>query len=286
MGDANRAPPFVRGLCRMIQNSPPKHNAVRAVTSLSGQRVVLIALIVAIASHLAVARFDPLLGREWLQSAAESAVLVLLGSALVGLFWELGVRRAFLAEIVDEVQRRTALRADIESTGLIRLTNDFDRGVDWTALVQDADRLDLYWWAGRSWLRSVAPLLEAKASQKRFKFRLVLPDVERPEVLAQMARDSGISSDVLAHATTEAISLAKQLAGPRLTVYVTARAPRYPFMRLGSVVVFGTYSNYVGLTTKRPTLVLDATAEIGRQAIQEFEKVLEDRAITRTVWPP
>jgi hypothetical protein len=246
----------------------------RDYTTVVVQRYALIAIIVAAFLLAVVHAYSPIFGRAWLQEVAVAILLVALGTGTLTVLWELGVRRTFFAELLEAIDERIRVSESVTSHRLIQVTNDFFGAIDWERLITEARQIDLYWWAGRTWLKHNADLLRKKAEQdKKFRLRLVLPDTRDSRILERMAADSGIGGDTLRAAVEEAKETVRALVGAKAEVLASPRVPRYPFMRLGGVVVLGTYSNWVGLNDQRPTFLFPSESDIGGAAMREFSEV-------------
>ena len=221
---------------------------------------------------------------EPFRSAVTNLVSAALGAGVVGLLWEYGSKRSFTVEIQEElssmlnsIMKRAGVAELAETEGLLSITRDFHYGIRWTEYIEASESIDICWWSGRQWFIqnqiALKKLLESSATGT--VIRVVLPDVKDTRVVEQMSIDSGISVDRLLAAHAEVVEqLSASFRREAVEIYLIPRAPRYMYLRLGHVAMYGIYSLTAGGNFERPTVICDSNMPLGRGLKQEFEALI------------
>lgn len=237
---------------------------------------MLVVVLICIGLFVVINTFASVFGSLPLKSAAMGVVSAILGASVVGLLWEVTVRRAFademrlqFTELLGNAIGQTVLGSVGESEGVISLTRDFHHGIPWGKYIADSADIDLCWWAGSAWIEQNLVELRIRA-EKGLKLRLVVPDVGRTDVINQMAKDSGLSVATLKQATIDAVELLSTLPNNCASVRYSHRVPRYMFIRLGNIVMFATYPLSPGKNSGRPTVLCSISGPMGSGALEEF----------------
>lgn len=253
-----------------------------SISTLLTQRAILVLLVVSLALLIILSYHTTVNGSESLHLALSNIAAVVLGSSVVGLTWEYASKKALgtellgiLHEEVRVIREDAVVATSARRLGVLDITRDFN-SLPWAEYIASATTIDLYWWAGRGWFKQNADALKKRCQvDGSINVRLIVPDVDNPGLLAQMARDSDMEPDVLRNASREAMDLARRILGEGVKVYKSPYVPRYSFVRVGDLIAVSSYSNYPDLNMQRPTIVCTATEAIGQSAIGEFTSVVE-----------
>jgi hypothetical protein len=82
---------------------------------------------------------------EWRVLTRELGALFVVTGAL-SVFWELLAKRT----VIDEVLSRVGIVRNINDSGLLEVTPDFKRDINWERLFQNVRELDIFFAYGRS----------------------------------------------------------------------------------------------------------------------------------------
>src|SRR6266705_3081099 len=168
----------------------------RERTSLRTIIATLILLVIGLAMLMPVNEWD------WLRDKhhhivvffRELSALVVMTVA-VTLMWELAAKRAFVDELLSKARKalsgvieETQVADELRAAGLKVFTTDFWHGIDWLTLFRESNTLDLFFSHARGWVGAHTPQLKELARRPGARIRVVLPNPENPEIVAEMAR--------------------------------------------------------------------------------------------------
>jgi hypothetical protein len=147
-------------------------------------RVVLLALFVAICGvgliYYAELRHD----RPTLHTILRDLGSVLVVTVAVALLWELFARRALLAELLEG----TRLAEEIQSSGIVGVSQHWYKDIPWHALFKSVHHLDIFFSYSDKWRNAFSEEIRAFAGRGSGRLRIVLPDPESSEIIAALSR--------------------------------------------------------------------------------------------------
>lgn len=251
------------------------------VSSLLTQRNMLLMTIFCVVAFVYISTLNTIFGSLALKSASLALVSSLLGAAVVGLLWEQGSKRAFGLEMqrtfthmVEAVARQATIASQAEREGLLAVTRDFHFGIPWSEYIDDADSIDICWWAGRTWFKQNMDSLRSRAEDGGLHIRVVTPDTDLDPLLEQMHRDSGLSKDNLRLATDELRDILSTFPANSVEWFKAKSVPRYACIRVGRKLVYFPYALVAGRSTGRPCLICAIGSPLGDQIKSELEGIL------------
>jgi hypothetical protein len=207
----------------------------------------------------------------------DTVLLTLFAAFTVSFAWEVLSKNALLRELqhhTDKAFQDAGLSNTLANQGILDTTTDFQQGIQWKQYIADADEIDVCWWAGLGWVQTHRPDIETAANKHKLRIRYVIPDTMDPDVLDQMVAVSGIKAHVL-KSTYEKTCDVLQPLGNMVKLFNTKKLPQYGMVRLGSRIVFFPYSHLRGVPLGRPTFVIDATSELGKRFLKDFDDLIK-----------
>src|SRR2546425_4813791 len=129
------------------------------------------------------ANLSSLAARPNWQAIIRDLGALFVASITVATLWDLFSKRAFLSELLAVTQ----LAEDITAAGIAKITSDFYRGIDWPTLFASTNDLDVFFTYGATWRGSNRVDLQRLAMRKGARIRVLLPDPDSPEVVAELA---------------------------------------------------------------------------------------------------
>jgi hypothetical protein len=237
-------------------------------------RTVLIALLVTVAgvALLVIGTFVT----EWPSAVAASIGSVLFATGLLTVGWDLAGKRAFAREVLDAAE----LGADVRQAGLLRLTDQYLRKVEWEGLFRGASKIDIFVAYANSWRNAYRDELVTFLSDPSRELNVYLPDVDHHQTMDVMADRFKMSREELqqnvAVARSDYLSLAAEAAA-RVQIFVRKGDNTFSFYRFDGVGVLTFYS-HTQRRTRVPTLVFRG-GDLFRFMYGELEAIREQAHI-------
>ncbi|MGZ5440783.1 MAG: hypothetical protein ACXW5U_01460 [Thermoanaerobaculia bacterium] len=168
------------------------------------------------------------------------AVVVVTG--LLTIFWELIAKRSF----AEELLARVGTGKEIAASGLVGVTPNFHRDIDWPDLFRNTRELDIFFAYGGTWRNSHLHELQAFVRQDNARLRVVLPDSDDPGTVGDLARRFGIPDNILVQRITDSEAAFRDLGGlaecrAHIEVWRLARTPVFSLYRFDNVIVAALY---------------------------------------------
>lgn len=179
-----------------------------------------------------------------LKSLVSNSGSVLITSVALIFLWELRARRSFFAEIMHHVK----LGENVKTAGVsgVGVSSSIGRDFDWPALFGQAREVDILVAYANTWRSANRVELQKFAENSSKKMRVILPDPEHQELMAELARRFNLSPDEvkkeIIKASTEFISIFTQAGGKeRLEVWFHSASPVFSCYRFDKLFIFTTY---------------------------------------------
>lgn len=208
----------------------------------------------------------------------DTVLLTLFAAFTVSFAWEVLSKNALLRELQDHTDKAfqdAGLSSTLANQGILHTTTNFAQKIDWKDYIDEADEIDVCWWAGLGWIQTHRPDIETAANKHKLRIRYVIPDTKDPAVLDQMVAVSRIEAEVLKSNYASTCDELRPL-GDMVKLFNTKQLPQYGMVRLGSRIVFFPYSHLRGRPVGRPTFVIDANSELGKCFLRDFDALLEN----------
>lgn len=198
-------------------------------------------------------------GYLWVRSLISNFGSLLVATLSIAILWELFSKRSFL----DEILERTGLADDIRTAGIRGISINPVKGPDFTKLIREAERLDIFVCYANTWRATHESDLKYLASKRKARIRLIVPDPDDMEIMRDLARRFGASSDqMMSQRIKDAIgdykTLFSSVGNPDLdfTVWTHHENPVTSFYRFDRMAVVTLYKHARGRGNV-PTLVAE-----------------------------
>ena len=206
----------------------------------------------------------------------ETVLLTLFAAFTVSFAWEVLGKNALLRELqhhTDKAFRDAGLSNTLANQGILHTTTSFAQKIDWKDYIDEADEIDVCWWAGSAWLRDNVDALKEAIQTRQVRMRYAIPDPHDENTLFLMGALSGITDRELVSEYDKVPQELRPL-GEAVELYNLKTIPLYGMVRLGCRIIFFPYSHLKDRPKARPTFVIDANSELGRRLLRDFEELL------------
>lgn len=208
----------------------------------------------------------------------DTALFTLFAAFTVSFAWEVLSKNALLRELqhhTDKAFRDAGLSNTLANQGILHTTTSFAQKIDWKDYIDEADEIDVCWWAGSAWLRDNVDALKEAIQTRQVRMRYAIPNPYDKNTLFLMGALSGVTNKELESEYDKASQELHSL-GKAVELYNVRKIPQYGMVRLGYRVVFFPYSHLKDRPKSRPTFVIDANSELGKCFLRDFDALLEN----------
>lgn len=221
---------------------------------------------------------------EW-QSLIKDFGSLIFASVAVALIWELFSKRAFMSELLTT----TKLADEIQESGLVKISPQWHGEINWTELFRKNDYLKILFMYGRTWRNINRAELQRFASKSNSKATIILPDIENPRLISELAQSIDVTADELKARINEsvqefvAIFNIEGQGENKLEIFYTSIFPTYSFYQFDSVAIVTFYT--MSRNKKAvPTLVFEKGGTLFDFFISDFNDLLNSDAC-RKIYP-
>lgn len=195
-----------------------------------------------------------------------SAGGVIAATGLLSVGWELLGRRALSREVLAV----TGLAFQVQKAGLRNINTAYGEVLDWNKTIEGAGDIDLAVAWANTWRESHIAAWEAWANKGRGSARVLLPDVESTDVLAEVARKFGMDEQKVLDNVRDA---AKGFAdiGSVVQVRYTDVPLVWSYYGFPNDVVVTMHTIGKKKTHNVPALLLDPAGSVGSFFVTQFD---------------
>ena len=213
------------------------------------------------------------LSEEWRVVTREvGALLVVTG--VLSVFWELFSKRS----VIDEVLSRVGIVRNIHDSGLLEITGDFHREIDWEALFKNARELDIFFACGRTWLGAHgSKVLEVVA--RGGQIRVVMPDPDDARIVEELARRFSTQPDELVNRIRHTLSTFEDLGkqgNATIAVWFLPRPPVFSYYRFDDRALLATY-HHRNTRWHVPAFTFERDGSLFRYFAEEFDAMISGK---------
>jgi len=251
-------------------------------------RTSLLAVLVAFAGGILVAVAELVLAPlPWLQILVRDFGALLVASVAVAILWDLYARRSLLAELLAE----TNLVDDIETTGLIRVSEKWQGEVDWPSLFNASDSFSCFFMYARTWQNNYRENLVRFAKKPQASATAVLPDPDLPALMAHLGARIGETAAEMESRIRETtrhlldfFSTEKGARAP-LAIWYAPIAPVFSYYKFDNVAVFTLYKHQIE-KTEVPTFAVRKGGTLYEFLSNDFDSLVAGpKPLARRVFP-
>jgi hypothetical protein len=210
-----------------------------------------------------------------LREIVRSVGTLLIVSVVLGLIWDLFLRRSYTLELLEIV----GLSSNINDSGLDKIGYRFG-DIDWKDYFNECKEFEMFISYGRSWRGTNELLIAALASRSKVKVRIALPDPKNDQLVNEMSVRYNKSPDEIRRLVNEAIQdfnrIFKNCKGYKLATVNTL--PYYGYYRFDDRVIISLY-NYGKEKVDVPTFFV-SHGRFHDFLINEFDTVFRNRQVS------
>lgn len=226
---------------------------------------------------------------EWLKSVPPvHSVIRDLGALLVSTvtiatLWELAAKRAFLTELMAKAK----LAEEIRTAGIVSVTTDFLRGIDWQHMFKTVKNLDIFFSYGRTWRNTNRKELIEIAQCSDTKIRVVLPDPQNDELMKELGRRFRKSPEELKKLIWEAYDDFENIFKySDFSLWFLPESPMFSFYRFDHLVILAFFKHGTGENVSLPTFKVEQGGTIYKFVRREFDLFIQEpRGLAKKVFP-
>lgn len=223
----------------------------------------------------------------WLKSVPPFQAVVrdlgalLVSTVAIATLWELAAKRAFLAELMAQA----SLAEEVRSAGILTVTTDFQRGIDWKRMFGTVKKLDIFFSYGRTWRGTNRSELHEIAKRSDIRVRVVLPDPCNSQLMDELGHRFRKSPEEVKGLTLEASDDFRNIfKDSDFSLWFLPESPVFSFYRFDHLIVLalfrhGTQGGAV------PTFTLEQGGAISNFVRAEFDAFVQDGGLARKIYP-
>jgi len=207
---------------------------------------------------------------------------LLIATGLLTFFWDLWAKRVFLDEILSKV----GLSKDIESAGIVSVTNFFYEKVNWENLFNNTIKLDLFFTYARTWRNTYNSRIEKIAKKKNSRIRIVLPDYKNDLVLTELSQRFNYSKEELSVYIKEAETYFKRLKSKfkdksEIDIWLLTTVPYYSYYRFDNKKVIAFYSHRRKYSQVQvPVIICKGRGFLADYFYDEFKSIISNKTLS------
>jgi hypothetical protein len=245
-----------------------KQHAQRTITTLGG---ILVSLVLTIlGSGLlfwgTAIPAEHEFGREILKSFG--SIIVSIG--MLAFMWELFTKRSFL----EETLALANMTIELKNAGIELVSTHYLAEVQWAEMLKAPPTLDFFFTYARMWCNVNSVSLGEAARMKNRTIRIVLPDPNNTQVLAELARRFSSNPADVEKGIRETTAFFEKLGtrtgeGTTVQIRYTTKVPMFSIYLMGERAVFTLYSHETG-KGHVPTYVVKRNGVLYEYLEEEF----------------
>jgi hypothetical protein len=176
---------------------------------------------------------------------------LLLATGILATAWDLYGKRAFLDEILAKAQ----IASEIRNAGIIKITDTFHSDIDWRTYFRTVRHLDIFLAYGRTWRNTHIQELQGVAARRGSRIRIVLPDPEDQETVAELSRRFNKAPAYIVDAIRETEEFFKDLRrnayakdpqAADIEIWLLPAGPQYSSYRFDDLAILALYNHSKG----------------------------------------
>jgi hypothetical protein len=200
---------------------------------------------------------------------------LLLAAVALAALWEFAGKRSFAREILSKV----GVGSDIERAGVVRITDQYLKEVEWDSYFEGIEKLDIVVAYGRTWRRTHWDQLKRMAQRSDTRIRIILPDPDDTQSLSVLAdrfnRTPAQLRDDILESATEFIELKGSNPSSKVHLYLRRGDHVFSCYRLDRIAVVTFYSH--SRTRKPvPTIVCQSGGSLYDFIYDEIKVMLDN----------
>ena len=260
----------------------PSPNLYSERTSLRTLVIALIALLAGISLLFIFEMWQHLKSVPPVQAVVRDLSALLVSTVTIATLWELAAKRAFLAELMAQAR----LAEEVRSAGIVTVTTDFQRGVDWKRMFKTVRRLDIFFSYGRTWRGTNVAELNEIVQRSDTRVRVVLPDPYNNELMKELGRRFRKSPDEVKSLILEASNDFQNIfKDSNFSLWFLPESPVFSFYRFDHLVVLALFKHGTR-GGELPTFMVEQGGAIYDFVRREFDAFIQEPGgLARKIFP-
>lgn len=241
-------------------------------TSLQTIVVALFAFLMGIALLFASEMSQQLKDIPTLQAVVRDLGSLLVSTVTLATLWELVAKRAFVAELMAQAK----VAEEVQATGIITVTTDFQRGIDWQSLFKTVKNLDIFFSYGRTWRSTNVAELRNLAQRPKIEVRVVLPDPNNDELMKELGRRYRKQPDEVKASILEASDEFQNIfKNANFSLWFLPESPMFSFYRFDHKIVLA-LSKHGTRGGDIPTFLVQEGGTIYKFVMEELKMFIQE----------
>ncbi len=250
----------------------PFSNLYSERTSLRTLVVALLTFIVGIALLIASENWQQIKAIAPVQAVVQDLGALLVSTVTIATLWELAAKRAFLAELMAQAKLAEKVRA----AGIVTLTTDFQREVDWKQMFKTVKKLDIFFAYGRTWRKSNLKELDDIAQRPGIRIRVVLPDPHNSELMKELGRRFRTNPEDVKNRILETSNdFQSRFKNVDFSLWFLPESPVFSFYRFDHLIVLA-LSKHGKQGGNIPTFIVEEGGTIYNFVREEFDAFIQE----------
>ncbi len=218
------------------------------------------------------------------QTVLQNIGALFIVTVAIGLLWELFGKRSFLDEVLSKAQ----ISKEITFAGITQITDSFHHNIDWKTYFHTVNKLDIFFAYGRTWRNTYTEELQKVASREEARIRIVLPDPEDKQVIAELARRFKYTDSEMKKLIEEAETFFRNLSnsaganGAQIDIWFLPAVPYFSFYRFDRVGILALYTHRRERSPV-PTFVCEMGGTLYDYIRKEFDAMITEGGLAKCV---
>ncbi|KGS47752.1 hypothetical protein X961_4109 [Burkholderia pseudomallei MSHR5613] len=158
-------------------------NYLKERTNLRTILVAVLLLLLGFSLLIASETVPSVTERTWLKAITSNLGGLVIASISIATLWELFSKRA----LFDELLGKATFAEEIRVLGLVGLSVNPLKGADFSKLIRDANKLDIFVCYANTWRNSYEQDLRVLARKPNARVRLIVPDPTNQRIIEELA---------------------------------------------------------------------------------------------------
>ncbi|MGC5334764.1 hypothetical protein [Micromonospora sp. DT62] len=212
---------------------------------------------------------------QGLRTVMEQLGGLLITSSLLSTLWELVGKRAFAREVLED----TRISAEIEASGLRRITTQFFDDPAWEQCFKGVQKLDIFAAYAQTWRNMNLARLQKAAARSNGRIRIYLADPEDEFTMTTLSKRFAMDPEELRRriwATKEGFEELRIEGGASIEVFFWPGDRVYTFYRFDNRAIISMYKHNKGRSPILPTLMCESGGSLFQFAYDELRAIRDD----------
>ncbi|MFG1916773.1 hypothetical protein [Micromonospora sp. NPDC048898] len=200
---------------------------------------------------------------------------LLIVSSLLSTLWELVGKRAFAQEVLEDMR----ISAEIEASGLKRISTQFFDDAAWEQCFKGVEKLDIFAAYAQTWRNMNLARLQKVAARSKGRIRIYLADPEDAPTMVTLSNRFGTEPEELRRriwATKEGFEELRVSGGASVEVFFWPGDRVYTFYRFDNRAIMSMYKHNKGRSPILPTIMCESGGSLFQFVYDELRAIRDE----------